>query len=131
MNDTDPIVELRSRRTAARSERPATHSQERSRTSPITRFDRKELGALLDVYGRNVASGEWRDYAIDMGTDVATFSIFRRSSECALYRIEKVPKLARKQGAYRVVSANGLIVKRGHDLRVVLKAIDKPVRLVR
>lgn len=130
MSETDPIVELRPRRDAARSIRQATPTHERSRKSPITRFDRKELCTLLDVYGRKVALGEWRDYAIDMGSDTATFSIFRRTSECALYRVEKVPKLARKQGAYSVISASGQILRRGHDLKRVLTAIDKPVRVV-
>ncbi|MEO1207308.1 MAG: DUF2794 domain-containing protein [Pseudomonadota bacterium] len=122
---------MRPRHRAAQADHTASHSHDRSRPPPVTRFNRQELASLLDVYGRQVAAGEWRDYAIDMGADVATFSIFRRTSECALYRVEKVPKLARKQGAYRVVSASGLIVKRGHDLRLVLKAIDKPMRLVR
>jgi hypothetical protein len=76
-----------------------------------------------------VAAGEWRDYALEMGRDKAVFSIFRRSSEYPLYRVEKNLKLARKQGAYSVVAATGLIVKRGPDLRRVLAAIDG-VRLV-
>ncbi len=93
-------------------------------------FSRRELLAILDVYGRQVAAGEWRDYAIDHGRETATFSIFRRASEVPLYRIEKTPKLARKQGAYSVVSATGLILKRGNELDRVLAVIDKKVRLV-
>ncbi|MFN3744616.1 MAG: DUF2794 domain-containing protein [Hyphomicrobiaceae bacterium] len=93
-------------------------------------FNRRELLAILDVYGRQVAAGEWRDYAIDHGRETASFSIFRRASECPIYRIEKTPKLARKQGAYSVVSATGLILKRGNELDRVLAAIDKKVRLV-
>ncbi len=89
-------------------------------------FDRRELDAILRVYGRKVAEGEWRDYAIDHLADRAVFSIFRRASEMPMYRIEKVPALARKQGAYRVLAPAGLILKRGHDLAGVLKILDKP-----
>jgi hypothetical protein len=96
----------------------------------IVAFNRRELAAILDVYGRQVAAGEWRDYAIDHGRETACFSIFRRASECPLYRIEKAPKLARKQGAYSVVTATGLILKRGNELDRVLAVIDKRVRLV-
>jgi hypothetical protein len=93
-------------------------------------FDRSELDALLSIYGRKVAAGEWRDYAIDMGKDKAVFSVFRRSSECPLYRIEKNPKLARKQGAYSVIAAGGLVLKRGHELRRVLRVLEGKLRLV-
>lgn len=96
----------------------------------VVAFNRRELLAILDVYGRQVAAGEWRDYAIDHGRETASFSIFRRSSEVPLYRIEKTPKLARKQGAYSVVSTTGLILKRGNELDRVLAVIDKRVRLV-
>ncbi len=81
---------------------------------------------ILEVYGRRVATGEWRDYAIDHGREAAVFSIFRRTSEVPLYRIVKQPKLARKQGAYSLVAATGAILKRGHDLANVLRVIDKP-----
>ena len=100
------------------------------RISDQVSFDRKELGLILRVYGRMVAAGEWRDYAIDFLKDRAVFSVFRRSSEVPLYRIEKDPRLARKQGAYSVISATGLIVKRGHELENVLRAVDKSLRLV-
>lgn len=96
-----------------------------------TTFDARELRDILNVYGRKVAEGEWRDYAIDMLRDRAVFSIFRRSSEMPLYRIEKQPRLARKQGAYSVVTATGLILKRGHDLARVLAVLDRPLKLVR
>lgn len=96
----------------------------------VTTFNRQELSTILAVYGRKVAAGEWRDYAIDLGRDKAVFSVFRRSSECPLYRIEKVPKLARKQGAYSVVAPAGLILKRGHDLTRVLGVLEDRVRLV-
>lgn len=88
-------------------------------------FDRRELNALLLLYGRMVAAGEWRDYAIDFLKDQAVFSVFRRASEAPLYRIEKSPELARRQGAYAVVSGTGLILKRGHDLARVLAVLEK------
>jgi hypothetical protein len=93
-------------------------------------FDRQELTQILNVYGRKVASGEWRDYAIDNLYEKAVFSVFRRSSECPLYRLEKQPKLARRQGVYSVIAATGLILKRGHDLGRVLRALDRGLQLV-
>ncbi len=95
-----------------------------------TTFSRQELSAILAIYGRKVAAGEWRDYAIDIGRDKAVFSVFRRASECPLYRIEKTPKLARKQGAYSIVAPAGLILKRGHDLGRILRVFEDRVRLV-
>jgi hypothetical protein len=88
-------------------------------------FERREFGRLLRLYGRMVAAGEWRDYAIDALSDRAVFSVYRRSSEAPLYRIEKQPALARRQGAWSVMAAGGLIVKRGHDLDQVLRVFDK------
>ena len=73
-------------------------------------FSRRELKRILDLYGRKVAAGEWRDYAIDFLKDRAVFSVFRRSSETPIYRIEKNPKLARRQGAYSVLTQTGLYV---------------------
>jgi Protein of unknown function (DUF2794) len=93
-------------------------------------FNRRELNEILAVYGRKVAAGEWRDYAIDVGREKAVFSVFRRSSECALFRIEKNARLAKKQGAYSVIAATGLILKRGHDLKRVLGVLEPNVRLV-
>ena len=93
-------------------------------------FARDELRAILDVYGRRVASGEWRDYAIDFSRARAVFSIYRRSSELPLYRIVKDPKLARRQGAYALVSASGAVLKRGHDLARVLAALPATLRIV-
>jgi hypothetical protein len=93
-------------------------------------FTRRELGSILNLYGRMVAAGEWRDYAIDFLKDKAVFSVFRRSTEVPLYRIEKNPKLARKQGAYSVISATGLILRRGPELDRVLLAIDRKLSVV-
>jgi hypothetical protein len=110
-------------------ERPAAAAPVPTGTNPVT-FSRRELDRILDLYGRKVADGEWRDYAIDFLKDRAVFSIFRRSSEMPLYRIEKNPKLARRQGVYSIISATGLIVRRGHELDRVLRAIDRPLRVV-
>ena len=93
-------------------------------------FNRLELNRILNLYGRMVADGEWRDYAIDFLKDRAVFSIFRRASEMPLYRIEKDPRLARKQGAYSVVSASGHILRRGHELDRVLLVIDRKLSVV-
>src|SRR6266478_3898715 len=93
-------------------------------------FERRELDRILGLYGRMVAAGEWRDYAIDFLRDRAVFSVFRRAAEVPIYRIEKNPKLARRQGAYSVISATGLIVRRGHELDRVLRSIDKSLRVV-
>src|SRR2546421_1096828 len=93
-------------------------------------FERRELGRILSLYGRKVAAGEWRDYAIDFLKDRAVFSVFRRASEVPIYRIEKTPKLARRQGPYSVISATGLIVRRGHELEGVLRAIDRSLSVV-
>jgi Protein of unknown function (DUF2794) len=96
---------------------------------PTICFNRQELRQILELYGRRVAAGEWRDYALDFGRDKSVFSVFRRSSEVPLYRIEKCPKLARRQGAYSVVTPTGLILKRGNDLARVLGVLEKNVRL--
>jgi hypothetical protein len=90
----------------------------------VVTFSRRELSEIFSVYGRRVAEGEWRDYAIDMLRDRAVFSVFRRTAEAPLYRIEKNPKLARRQGAYSVVATTGLILKRGHELCRVLRIFD-------
>ncbi len=105
-----------------------------SSTAPVqsseVKFDRRELDRILNVYGRKVAEGEWRDYAIDFTKERAVFSVFRRAAEVPLYRIEKDPKLARRQGAYSVISATGLIMRRGHELDRVLRVFDKKPSLV-
>jgi len=96
---------------------------------PVT-FDRRELDQIFRLYGRMVATNEWRDYAIDHLTDRAVFSVFRRTSETPLLQIVKDPKLARKQGAYSVIAATGMILRRGHELTRVLGVFDKTLRLV-
>src|SRR6202048_4709746 len=95
--------------------------------APSTRvtFDRRELNRIFGLYGRKVAGGEWRDYAIDFLRDRAVFSVFRRASEVPIYRIEKSARLARRQGAYTIVSSTGLIVRRGPELDRVLLVIDR------
>lgn len=98
--------------------------------SPRVTFDRAELARILDLYGRMVAAGEWRDYAIDFLKDKAVFFIFRRTMEMPLYRLEKDPRLARRQGAYCIISQTGHILKRGHDLSRVLAVLEKPLRAI-
>lgn len=88
-------------------------------------FHRLELGQIMTIYGRMVAAGEWRDYGISMLKDVAVFSIFRRAAEHPIYRIEKRPKLAARQQQYAVIGMDGQILKRGSDLRQVLRVLDK------
>ena len=108
--------------------RPATlvgHSQMPSRAPSQIHFNRQEMMAMLNVYGRMVAAGQWRDYAIDSLKDRAVFSIFRRTNEMPIYRIEKNPKLARKQGAFALVSQQGQILKRGQDLRPILALLNQ------
>ena len=96
---------------------------------PVT-FHRRELDMILWIYGRMVGEGEWKDYAIDHLKDRAVFSVFKRSGELPLFRIEKNPKLAAKQGAFSVTNTHGIILKRGHDLRQVLRVFDKSLKLV-
>jgi len=128
MSDIEPIANGRSGRFA----RPLPlHQTAKSipTNAPIV-FSRRELDQILSIYGRQVAAGAWRDYAVDMLKDRAVFSIFRRSSETPLYRIVKTPKLARKQGTYSVIAATGLIMRRGHDLGRVLRVLERKLRLV-
>ncbi len=88
-------------------------------------FDRAELSIILTLYGRMVAAGEWRDYGISSLRDCAVFSVFRRTAENPLYRIEKHPRLRTRQGMYAVVGMDGQILKRGHDLRAVLRVLER------
>ncbi|WP_457649317.1 DUF2794 domain-containing protein [Profundibacter sp.] len=96
-----------------------------SRAPQQVAFDRKELGVILSLYGRMVAAGEWRDYGISCLRELAVFSVFRRTAEHPLYRIEKRPKLRHKQGMYAVVGMDGRILKRGADLKTVLAVLEK------
>ncbi|MDO6590838.1 DUF2794 domain-containing protein [Loktanella sp. D2R18] len=92
---------------------------------PQIAFHRTELGVILGLYGRMVAAGEWRDYGISCLREVAVFSIFRRAAEHPLYRIEKRPKLRQRQGQYAVIGMDGQVLKRGHDLRQVLRVLER------
>ncbi|WP_179381242.1 DUF2794 domain-containing protein [Jannaschia marina] len=88
-------------------------------------FHRTELQVILSLYGRFVAAGEWRDYGISSLRDVAIFSVFRRTAEQPMYRIEKRPKMAAKQGQYCVIGMDGRILRRGHDLKTVLRVLER------
>ncbi|MCR8724225.1 DUF2794 domain-containing protein [Frigidibacter sp. ROC022] len=88
-------------------------------------FDRQELGVILALYGRMVAAGEWRDYGMSFLRDVAVFSIFRRTAEVPVYRIEKRPRLRGRQGLYALIGAEGQVLKRGHELRPVLAVLER------
>ena len=92
-------------------------------------FNRRELNEILRIYGFKVATGEWLDYAIDHLKDRAVFSVFRKSSEIALFKIEKIPKMAAKQGAYSITSVAGQVLKRGSDLKRVLSVFEKRPKL--
>jgi hypothetical protein len=87
-------------------------------------FDRRELDQILRVYGRMVAAGEWRDYAIVGHRDVAEFAVFRRSGDAPVYRIEKRPALRLKQGQWAVVGEGGVVLRRGRELPQVLRVFD-------
>ncbi len=108
---------------------PFTEARRARLDLPVT-FDRRELDHILRLYGQMVAAGEWRDYAIDHLRDRAVFSVYRRASEVPMFQIVKNPKLARKQGAWSVVSAAGIVLKRGQELARVLTVFDKQLRVV-
>jgi hypothetical protein len=95
-----------------------------SRVPLVVAFDRKELNLILSVYGRKVAQGEWRDYAMDFLRERAVFSIYARVSERPLFIIEKLPRLRNRQGQYAVSNQEGRVLKRGHDLALVLRVLD-------
>ncbi|MFY0679182.1 MAG: DUF2794 domain-containing protein [Thalassovita sp.] len=103
-------------------------------SSPIgeqVSFHRTELGVIMGLYGRMVAAGEWRDYGISCLREVAVFSVFKRTAENPIYRIEKRPKLRQKQGLYAVIGIDGQVLKRGHDLKTVLYVLErKLIRIV-
>lgn len=126
MEDQEPIVPFPASASAAR---PGDRPSPGTRSPPRVTFDRRELNTILDLYGRHVAAGEWRDYALDFGREAATFSIFRHTSEMPLYRVVKDPALARRQGMYAVIAQGGLILKRGHDLAQVLRVLVKRPKL--
>ena len=127
MSESEPI-RLRPREDLRRATGGpgGSHGQAHQKAQPITAFNRIELDRILAVYSRYVAAGEWRDYALEMGSEKAVFAVFQRASEYPLFRIEKCPRLARKQGAYSVVTRSGQILKRGHDLDRVLAVLDRP-----
>ncbi len=124
LDEQEPITSLRAWGASTRSGPEAPRETGARRPEQIA-FDRKELTLILGLYGRKVADGEWRDYAMEFGRDKAVFSVFRRSSEMPLYRIVKDPALARRQGQYSVLAHGGLILKRGADLGQVLKDLLK------
>ena len=96
---------------------------------PLSTFDRREFSRILDLYGRMVAAGHWRDYALRTDPDVAVFAAYRRHSERPEVRIEKRPSLRLKQGAFALVTEHGQVIKRGHDLTGVLAPLER--RLMR
>jgi hypothetical protein len=145
LSDSEPIDDSRRRlladAPAGGGEEPtgkAGHRGAEPRVVPLRRpseatviaFDRHELRQIMNLYGRKVAEGEWRDYALDFSPHRAVFSIFRRTSEVPLFRIEKDPRLARKQGSYSVVAAGGRVLKRGQDLARVIEVLDRRMKLV-
>lgn len=103
---------------------PQTNTANKNKAPQIVSFDKRELSMMLNVYGRKVAAGEWRDYAMDMLRDRALFSIYRRTSERPQFVIEKNPKLRNRQGQYIVTGAEGKILRRGHDLEKVLRVLE-------
>ena len=125
MDDTERIVRLPPQISGSAGEEDNARAAGERRIA----FDRQELFEILSLYGRKVAQGEWRDYSIDFGRDKAVFAVFRRTSEVPLYRIEKTPRLSRRQGAYAVVTQGGFVLKRGHDLRQVLRVLLKGPKL--
>lgn len=106
------------------------HEARRARLDVPVTFNRRELDQILSLYGHMVALGTWRDYAIDHTSDRAVFSVFRRSREGPMFQIVKAPRLARRQGAYSVVAASGMVLKRGHVLSRVLRILEPKLRLV-
>lgn len=118
-------------RQAPASQPPTPQAPAPQTSVPQVSFNRDELRTILNLYGRMVAAGEWRDYAIDFLRDRAVFSIYRRTSEVPLFRIVKDPSLARRQGAYAVMAPSGQILKRGQELARVLRVMETPLRVVK
>ncbi len=104
---------------------PQSRATAKNRQASQTAFSRQELTQILSVYGQMVSLGHWKDYAMDFLPQRAVFSIYRKATEHPLYRIEKTPALRQKQGQFSVIAPGGLILKRGHDLKSVLKVFDK------
>lgn len=102
---------------------PNPLSPDAARPGPVF-FDRRELDQILRVYGRMVAQGEWRDYAVLGGKDAAEFAVFRRSGDAPAYRIEKRPALQNRQGQWAVYGEGGQVLKRGRDLAQTLRVFD-------
>ena len=88
-------------------------------------FERAELGRILDLYGRMVAAGHWRDYAMDLGREAAVFAAFRRAAERPEIRVEKRPALRQKQGMWALIGEHGAVLKRGHELGPVLAPVER------
>lgn len=103
---------------------PRSSSGQTKKPSQVA-FDRKELSQILAVYGHMVSQGHWKDYAMDFLPERAVFSIYRKATEHPLYRVEKTPAMRNKQGQFSVIAPGGLIMKRGHDLKTVLRVFDK------
>jgi hypothetical protein len=108
----------------------ASPSIRAANSNPVVGFDRHELQTILNLYGRKVSSGEWRDYAMDFLRERALFSIYRRNSERPLFVIEKNPRLRNRQGHYMVLSTDGRVLKRGHTLAAVLRVLEPRLVLV-
>jgi hypothetical protein len=94
-------------------------------SSPQTGFSRAELSRIIDVYGRMVAAGLWKDYAVEFGKDHAAFWAFRRTAEGPEYKIEKRPSLRSKQGMWALIGENGMVLRRGHELGPVLAPLER------
>ncbi len=131
--DSADLINLAARRplvTSGTSNVIVSSTGNPSKPSQVT-FDRAELSVILRIYGFKVAAGEWRDYAIDQLKDKAIFSVYRKAHEAPLYRIEKNPRLARKQGEYSIIGTNGAILKRGQDLGQLLRLFEEQLKIVR
>lgn len=113
------------RKTSAMTLHTPPPSNSREMPSLQVAFHRTELAVILSLYGRMVAAGEWRDYGISCLREVAVFSVFRRTAENPLYRIEKRPKMRGKQGMYAVIGTDGQVLRRGQDLKTVLRVLER------
>lgn len=118
-------LQPRARKSDAMTLHTPPPSNLREMPTPQVAFHRTELSVILSLYGRMVAAGEWRDYGISCLRDVAVFSVFRRTAENPLYRIEKRPKLRGKQGMYAVIGMDGQVLRRGQDLKTVLRVLER------